>query len=86
MNYFSDYLDIDTYSRYEYPPKFYVDFYYLKPNLKINYIDSKEFTVSLGVLNFHVNVTFKWSYVERPKTELELQREKRVQEVLEKSR
>lgn len=86
MYYHSDHFEINNYCYQEYPPKFYLDFTYSKPNLRLRHISSKEFTIHLGVLNLHVNLHFKWGYVERPKTEMELQREKRVQEVLGKSR
>ncbi len=55
----------------EYPPKLYVDFFRLKPNLKRTWRDCNTVQARLGLFSFHLCVMIEWGWIERERNEHE---------------
>jgi hypothetical protein len=53
------------------PAKFYVDWWFKKPNMKFNWRDSSEFYFEFGIPSTTVTGTIRWGFVERERTEHE---------------
>lgn len=64
------------------PQKFYVDWYYLKPNLKRYYKTSHEFVFEIGIAGKRLSINVKWGYRSRPMNEREKEREERTKKFI----
>lgn len=73
-------------SFYEYPPKMYLDFYTTKPNLKLSWRSSYEFTLSAGIFGHCFILNVRWGFTEREKTEREKEFIKNIEEMVQKSK
>jgi hypothetical protein len=66
----------------EQPQKFYIDWYYRKPNLKLYYKDSHEFIFEIGLAGKRLSISVKWCYRSRLMNEREKERKERIDEFL----
>ena len=91
-SYVSKYLDVSLstaskYSVFEYRPFFYIDFWKTSANLVKNFFSSNTFAFILGGFDYELFLVLKWGHAERPKNEIELERErvfdKHLKELLE---
>jgi len=67
---------------FEHNPKFYLDFYTLKANLKRSYKDNASLVVRLGIFNKHLFLELKWGFVEREKNKHKIERSARAKKFL----
>jgi hypothetical protein len=52
-------------------PKLFIDFYHLKPNLKLHYKSSHTVSIKIGLFCYFICFEFNWGYVEREMSEHE---------------
>lgn len=63
------------------PPKLYVDWFYMSPNLKRSWKSNKELNVMFGFFGRQLNMVFKWGHIEREKTQEETNRLSKINEL-----
>jgi len=80
------YINISFYSNFEYPPKLYIDWFYMKPNLRRSYKDSKRFVLSFGVFSKYLTIEITWDFVEREMTKDEKDMKIKIDELFKESR
>lgn len=56
------------YSTFEYPPKFYVDFFITKANLRRDWRSNSYFHFEIGIMGKYLSIDIKWGFVERERT------------------
>lgn len=65
-------------------PKLYIDWYYLKANLKRSWRGNNLFSLTVGFLDRELACRVMWNYVEREKNKEEIKRYERMKSFLSK--